>query len=281
MARCGPGRWPTPNAPRRRWWPALCWFWRRCRRCCCRPCPPLPCWRFCLCCTGWPSTPGYAIPSRAGTRDCAPPPAPPWWPCWCWRLFWRSGAERARAPFCCRLEVVVKNDVFIGAAHDADLVGGNVLLLRRGLRLADIEPLLHELERICRGQLVLFAGQAQRAVDIARAVERPCRQPLGVHANQLAAFGKQVLNPFQLAVDDPVRDKPRRSGRGRIARTAQPSLSLGFSVEFAAARCTGARWKSARRRSLKRNRTATTARLSSSASGCRAVPCAAGDWRRL
>src|SRR5690625_2448858 len=80
---------------------------------------------------------------------------------------------------------------------------------------------------------------------------------------------------------DPVRDKPRRSGRGRIARTAQPSLSLGFSVEFAAARCTGARWKSARRRSLKRNRTATTARLSSSASGCRAVPCAAGDWRRL
>src|SRR5690625_1978873 len=80
---------------------------------------------------------------------------------------------------------------------------------------------------------------------------------------------------------DPVRDKPRRSGRGRIARTAQPSLFLGFSVEFAAARCTGARWKSARRRSLKRNRTATTARLSSSASGCRAVPCAAGDWRRL
>src|SRR5690625_4562015 len=80
---------------------------------------------------------------------------------------------------------------------------------------------------------------------------------------------------------DPVRDKPRRSGRGRIARTAQPSLSLGFSVGFAAARCTGERWKSARRRSLKRNRTAITARLSSSASGCRAVPCAAGDWRRL
>lgn len=82
-------------------------------------------------------------------------------------------------------------------------------------------------------------------------------------------------------VNDPVRDKPRRSGRGRIARTAQPSLSLGFSVGFAAARCTGARWKSARRRSLKRNRTATTARLSSSASGCQAVPSAAGDWRRL
>ncbi|KXS54995.1 MAG: hypothetical protein AWU57_591 [Marinobacter sp. T13-3] len=84
-----------------------------------------------------------------------------------------------------------------------------------------------------------------------------------------------------LVMIDPVRDKPRRSGRGRIARTAQPSLSLGFSVGFAAARCTGARWKSARRRSLKRNRTATTARLSSSASGCRAVPSAAGDWRRL
>jgi hypothetical protein len=29
---------------------------------------------------------------------------------------------------------------------------------------------------------------------------------------------------------DPVRDKPRRSGRGRIARTAWPSLPFGFSV---------------------------------------------------
>ena len=79
---------------------------------------------------------------------------------------------------------------------------------------------------------------------------------------------------------DPVRDKPRRSGRGRIARTAQPFLGFGFSVGSAAARCTGARWKSAHRRSLKRSRRATTARLSSSASGYRAALCAAGDWRR-
>lgn len=103
-----------------------------------------------------------------------------------------------------------------------------------------------------------------------------------VTAGTVHSFGfstwRQVVKNVKV---DPVRDKPRRSGRGRIARTAQPSLSLGFSVGFAAARCTGERWKSARRRSLKRNRTATTARLSSSASGCRAVPSAAGDWRRL
>ena len=103
---------------------------------------------------------------------------------------------------------------------------------------------------------------------------------------------------------DPVRDKPRRSGRGRIpqglpsvvpqglpsvvpqglpsvvAQTAQPSLGFGFSAGSAAARCTGARWKWAHLCSLKRSRTATTARLSSSASGYRVVPCAAGGWIR-
>jgi len=77
--------------------------------------------------------------------------------------------------------------------------------------------------------------------------------------------------------DDPMRDKPRRSGRGRIARTAK--ASLGFSAVAAAARCTGARWRSAHRRRMRRSRTATTVRLSSSVSGCPGALCAAGDWR--
>ena len=59
-------------------------------------------------------------------------------------------------------------------------------------------------------------------------------------------------------VDDPVRGKPRRLGRGGIARTASPSLSLVlsnlrlrrvFNVASATARYTGARWKSVDRHS--------------------------------
>lgn len=78
--------------------------------------------------------------------------------------------------------------------------------------------------------------------------------------------------------DDPGRGKPRRSGRGRIARTAKPSLV--FSGVSAAARCTGARWRSAPRRSLLRSRTATRVRPSSSVFRCRAAPGAASGWRR-
>ena len=78
---------------------------------------------------------------------------------------------------------------------------------------------------------------------------------------------------------DPWRDKPRRSGRGRIARTAQPSL--GFSAVSAAAQCSiAARWKWEHRRSLRRSRTATKGCPSNNASRCRAVPCATGGWRR-
>ena len=68
---------------------------------------------------------------------------------------------------------------------------------------------------------------------------------------------------------DPVRGKPRRSGRGRIARTPQASFAA-LSVAFAVARCAGARWKPVRHRRMRRSRTATTERLSSSVSGCRA-----------
>ena len=34
------------------------------------------------------------------------------------------------------------------------------------------------------------------------------------------------LQPPMLVAPDPVRDKPRPSGRGRIARTAQPSFGI-------------------------------------------------------
>ena len=39
----------------------------------------------------------------------------------------------------------------------------------------------------------------------------------------IAAVGANSLDFAQL---DPVRDKPRPSGRGRIARTAQPSFGI-------------------------------------------------------
>lgn len=35
---------------------------------------------------------------------------------------------------------------------------------------------------------------------------------------------RSAERPFWLELYDPVRDKPRRSGQGRIARTASPSL---------------------------------------------------------
>ena len=44
--------------------------------------------------------------------------------------------------------------------------------------------------------------------------------------------GRQLENAVRLP--DPVRGKPRPSGRGRIARTAQPSLVLVFSAAAAA-----------------------------------------------
>lgn len=73
------------------------------------------------------------------------------------------------------------------------------------------------------------------------------------------------------------RGKPRRLGRGMIARTAAPS----FGLACAAARCIGARFQVARLRSLPQSRKATTTRPCSSAPRCRAVPCEAGGWRRL
>lgn len=86
-----------------------------------------------------------------------------------------------------------------------------------------------------------------------------------------------LLRARGISIYDPVRDKPRRSGRGRIARTAQPSL--GFSAGSAAVRCIGERWRLAHPHSLKRSRTATTAHPSSSAFGCLAAPFAVGGLR--
>ncbi len=75
------------------------------------------------------------------------------------------------------------------------------------------------------------------------------------------------------------REKPRRSGRGWIARSPKDSFPAVKS-ESTVARCTGARWRWVRRHSLRQSRTATTTRPSSSVFRCRVFPCAAGDWTR-
>ena len=55
-------------------------------------------------------------------------------------------------------------------------------------------------------------------------VPRPVRSPLVTLAKSTPVGGDEaaeIMMPF-----DAVRDKPRRSGRGRIARTAQPSFGI-------------------------------------------------------
>ncbi len=84
----------------------------------------------------------------------------------------------------------------------------------------------------------------------------PCRSPERRAAKEIGG----VSPAMERSRLTRVRSTPRPLGRGRMARMAAPSLSAGLSVASVAVRCTGARWRSARRHRTRRNRMATRAR---------------------
>jgi hypothetical protein len=53
-----------------------------------------------------------------------------------------------------------------------------------------------------------------------------------VFAHMVFDVKHRIFDPQLSFNNDTVRDKPSRSWRGRIARTAWPSLPFGFSVSF-------------------------------------------------